>query len=209
MRLLDLYCGAGGAAEGYRRAGFDEILGIDIRPQKHYPFEFTQADALQFMSSPCSLAGFDAVHASPPCQRYSRITGSRKGGELKHPDLVDPTRKMLIASGLPYIIENVVGAPLIDPIMLCGWTFGFETYRHRLFEGSFPLTAPVHKRHETPASSAGNWKPGTFISIAGHFAPVAMGRTALDIDWMTQGELAESVPPYFTEYVGRQLLGQL
>src|SRR5574337_20985 len=125
-RLLDLFCCAGGCAMGYHRAGFD-VVGVDINPQQRYPFEFHQADAMTF-----DLSGFDAIHASPPCQAYT-VLGGRE--DLSHyPDLVDAVRERLQASGKPWIIENVPGAPLRDPITLCGAMFGLRRYRHRLFE---------------------------------------------------------------------------
>src|SRR5690348_4826231 len=128
MRLLDLFCGGGAAAEGYHRAGFDEIVGVDINPQPHYPFTFIQADALTF-----PLDGFDAIHASPPCQDFAqtRYIVSRRGRE--YPRLIAPTRERLIASGLPWIMENVEGAPLMNPVTLCGTALGLRVRRHRLF----------------------------------------------------------------------------
>src|SRR5512139_314282 len=146
-RILDLFCGAGGAAVGYHRAGFD-VVGVDINPQPNYPFEFVQADALWALQQlqvgsllDYHLSDFDAIHASPPCQRYSTAT-KRNGTELEHPDLIGPTRELLQATGLPYVIENVVGAPLRDSILLCGSWFalgadGYRLKRHRLFETSW------------------------------------------------------------------------
>ena len=128
-RLLDLFCKAGGGAMGYVRAGF-EVIGVDIKPQPHYPFEFHQGDAMTY-----PLEGFDAYHASPPCQRYSRTKSLHPG--CKYPDLLAQTRNLLIATGKPWVIENVVGAPFQHWIMLCGMMFGLRTYRHRRFETSF------------------------------------------------------------------------
>ncbi len=130
-RLLDLFCGAGGAAVGYARAGF-EVVGVDIKPQPRYPFEFHQGDALTY-----PLDGFDAIHASPPCQAFTALRSMWNARD--HADLVDATRQRLAESGLPYVIENVPGAPLREPIMLCGSMFGLgtgaaELRRHRLFE---------------------------------------------------------------------------
>lgn len=212
-RIVDLFCYAGGAGMGLYRAGFD-VVGVDIEPQPNYPFEFVCADALGF-----DLAGFDAVWASPPCQRFTRVQAlgeARNGGYPDtHLDLVEPTRAVLRASGLPYIIENVVGAPLIDPITLCGKTFGLKVYRHRLFESNVALTAPPHEPHNDSTPSAGNGKsPKGFISVAGSGGVrgmnaaeiVAYWSYAMGIDWMTRRELAQAVPPVYAEWNGRQLL---
>lgn len=201
--MLDLFCGAGGAAMGYYRAGFD-VVGVDIDPMPNYPFEFIQADALTF-----EISGFDAVHASPPCQHYSYMSACRDGLAAEYPDLVVPTRKRLVSSGLPYVIENVPGSPLVDPIILCGQMFGLELYRHRLFESSVELSVPEHQPHVKPASKAGHWKPGTVISVAGHCSPMALAREAMGIDWMTRDELVEAIPPAYTEFIGEQLIAAL
>jgi DNA (cytosine-5)-methyltransferase 1 len=202
-RLLDLFCGAGGAAMGYHRAGFD-VVGVDITPQRHYPFEFHQADAMSY-----PLDGFDAIHASPPCQRFSAMSSCRPGLADEYPDFVGLTRARLQASGLPWVIENVPGAPLRSPVTLCGFMFGLQLYRHRLFESSFPLAEPRHPEHTIPASKAGHWKPGTIMSVAGHVAPVAEARRAMGIDWMNREEMAEAIPPTYTEHVGAYLLATL
>lgn len=204
MRILDLFCGAGGAAMGYHRAGF-EVVGVDIAPQPNFPFEFHQADALTL--DPGWVASFDVIHASPPCQRYSAMTNARPGLADGYPDLIAHARRLLQESGRPYVIENVPGSPLIDPVMLCGQMFGMELYRHRLFESNAPLAAPPHPEHVVPASRAGHWKPGTIMSVAGHVAPVAKAREVMGIDWTTRDELAESIPPAYTEHLGRLLLG--
>lgn len=201
--LLDLYCGAGGAAMGYSRAGY-QVIGVDIKPQKNYPFEFHQCDALAYLDWACGDF-FDVIHASPPCQRYSKMSNCRPGLADGYPDLIGPTRERLERLGVPYIIENVEGAPLVDPVMLCPQMFGRELYRHRLFETNFPLEQPAHPPHIKPASKAGHWKPGTVMSIAGHIAPIAMARELMGIDWTTREELAEAIPPYFTEYIGRAI----
>jgi DNA (cytosine-5)-methyltransferase 1 len=149
-RLLDLFCGAGGAAMGYHRAGFD-VVGVDIKPQPHYPFEFHQSDALEYVAE--HGHEFDAIHASPPCQAFTALKSMWNA--KPHPDLVDPTRQLLIASGKPYVIENVPGAPLIEAWMLCGTMFGLgtgeaELRRHRLFETTFAMLVPPcshYQRH--------------------------------------------------------------
>jgi len=204
-RLLDLFCCAGGCAMGYHRAGFD-VVGVDINPQPRYPFEFQQADALTF-----DLSGFDAIHASPPCQAYT-VLGGRE--DLSHyPDLVDAVRERLQASGKPWIIENVPGAPLRDPITLCGAMFGLRSYRHRLFESSVRLIAPPHPRHAVRVNRRGenrreHWANGGFITITGDVG-VYCGPEAMGIDWMSGNELSQAIPPAYTEYLGRQLMAAL
>lgn len=203
FKCADLFSGAGGAAMGMHRAGF-EVEGWDIAPQKNYPFKLNVADALA-----ADLSGFDFIWASPPCQRHSSMSNCRPGLADTYPDLIAATRAKLRASGLPYIIENVVGAPLENPITLCGAMFGLQTYRHRLFESNIPLTAPAHPDHATPTSKAGHWRPGTFISVAGHCAPMEMARKAMGIDWMNRGELAEAIPPAYSYHLANQILGHL
>lgn len=208
MKLLDLFCCGGGAAKGYTGAGFT-VTGIDIEPQPKYPYEFIQDDAL------CYLAEhgheYDVIHASPPCQRYSSMTRTAKTSE-QHPDLIAPTRALLEASGKPYIIENVVGAPLRDPVLLCGTMFpGLRVYRHRLFETNWPLVPPVHPKHTAkPMPKAGRGANAEgWLSVAGHFSDVGAAQRAMGIDWLGQKELAQAIPPAYTEYIGRQLLGRL
>lgn len=204
-RLLDLFCGAGGASVGYHRAGFG-VIGVDIAPQPNYPFEFIQADVLGL--TPADLTGFDVVHASPPCQHYSAMSKCRPGLADKYPDLIAPVRDMLEATGAEWVIENVPGAPL-DGITLCGFMFGLPLYRHRIFEASFSIEQPYHRRHTIPASRAGHWEPGTIMSVSGHVAPIAEARRAMGTDWMTRDELTESIPPKYTEYVGLQAIAHM
>ena len=210
-RILDLFCGAGGASMGYHRAGF-EVVGVDLRPQPHYPFPFIQRDAILLLDDLLTWPGFidvygrfDAIHASPPCQRHSRQSNCRPGLAETYPDLIEATRERLEATGLPYVIENVPGAPLRNPIKLCGWTFNRQTYRHRHFESNVPIEEPEHRPHTTPASKAAHWVPGTFVSVAGHCSPIKLCREVMDIDWMPRNELAEAIPPYFTHHVGYHL----
>jgi len=187
---------------GYHQAGF-EVVGVDLNPQPHYPFEFHQADALDF-----SLDGFDAIHASPPCQRFS-VNTKRWGRQEDHPDLVEPIRKRLVESGLPYIIENVPGAPLISPLLLCGSMWGLTRLRrHRLFESNIRLTAPGSCNHAIQHD---------VVSVAGHaggsskrdgtarFGGTALWKELMGIDWMTGKELAESIPPMYTNWLGHLL----
>ena len=191
---------------GYYRAGFD-ILGVDINPQKNYPFDFIEVNAITFLKT-CGdiLYGAEAIHASPPCQAYSRMTNCRPGLKQKYSRLIEPVRELLISTGLPYVIENVEDAPLVDPITLCGFMFGYELYRHRLFESNFRLMEPLHPEHVKPASKAGHWTPGTVMSVSGHIAPIKLAREVMDIDWTNREELAEAVPPYYTSYIGDQLM---
>lgn len=208
-RLLDLCCGAGGAAMGYYRAGF-EVVGVDIKPQKNYPFEFHQIDALEVLrDAGKTLVGwsrFVAIHASFPCQRHSQMSNCRPGLADTYDDLIAEGRELLEATGLPWVMENVPGSPLRADVTLCGQMFGLPLYRHRLFEANFPLIQLGHPDHVIPASSAGHWKPGTIISVSGHVAPIKVARQAMGIDWTNREELAEAIPPAYTDYIGAQLL---
>lgn len=205
-RLLDLYCKAGGAAKGYADAGFD-VVGVDIEPQPRYPFAFIQADVMAL--DPRFLQFFDAIHASPPCQAHSNAQRIQR---REHPDLIAPTRRMLRASGAPYIIENVEGAPLIDPVVLCGAQapLHLKLYRHRAFEVSFPVRRPAHFAHVAPQTKMGRPpQDGEFMHVVGNFSGVERAREVMGIDWMTRDELREAIPPAYTEYLGKQLLAHL
>ena len=203
--LLDLFCGAGGAAKGYADAGFT-VIGVDSAPQPRYPYPFVQADALEFVR----LNGhqFAAIHASPPCQRYSATRTLDRERATTYPDLIGPVRDALVASGKPYVIENVVGAPLLKPIRLCGTMFPGEltVYRHRLFESNIPLTAPRHGRHEYVCPRVGR-PPAAhgWMIVAGHYIGAAAARRAMGISWMTRDELSQAIPPPYTRYIGNQL----
>lgn len=205
-RLLDLFCGAGGAAMGYHRAGF-EVVGVDIKPQKHYPFEFHQADAMTY-----PLDGFDAIHASPPCQAHSFVS-CFNNVKSRHPKLIEPTRERLKATGKPYIIENVTGAPLINPVVLCGAMFDLRVYRHRGFECSWFMMEIPHPRHDakcTPLKKRAKHKEGEFLTVTGHFAyPLKTVREYMGIDWMDRQEIPQAIPPAYTEWIGRQLMEAL
>lgn len=204
LRAVDLFCCAGGAAVGLNRAGFSIIDGYDIEPQKNYPYRFHLGNALE-----ADLSKADFVWASPPCQNHSRMSGCREGLRDKYPSLIAATRAKLKAWGGPYIIENVVGAPLENPVMLCGAMFGLATYRHRIFESNIALAVPPHPKHATPTSKAGHWKPGTLISVAGNCAPMSMAREAMGMDWTTRAELVEAIPPAFSLFLGRQIIQTL
>lgn len=206
-KLLDLFCKGGGASAGYHAAGFD-VTGADIEPQPDYPFDFIQTDALTI-----DLAGYDVIAASPPCQLFSSATPIeiREG----YPDLLTPIRerlrKALAAPGGPwaYVIENVPGAPLIDPIMICGDTLRLGVRRHRLFESNFPLrgTPCWHDRPERPVAVYGTY--GQRIRRAEredetHSTDDA--RSAMGIDWLPWPALTQAIPPAFTHWLGVQLL---
>jgi DNA (cytosine-5)-methyltransferase 1 len=211
-KLLDLFCGAGGAAMGYHLAGFD-VYGVDIKHQPNYPFWFRQADALEF-----PLDGFDVIHASPPCQGYSDMA---KPTKREYPLLIEPIRERLQAAGVPYVIENVEGAPLIDPVLLCGVERGlrlgeYVLRRHRLFESNVPLRSngcACHKgdgitmavygggnttKARTSATSGGRPYKGTADER----------RAIMGMPWATMAEVNEAIPPAYAEFVGRQVIKQ-
>jgi DNA (cytosine-5)-methyltransferase 1 len=233
-RLLDLFCGAGGAAMGYHQAGFD-VVGVDIAPQPHYPFEFRQMDALTavrdlVVDDPAwwdLWDRFDAVHASPPCQAYTTAGNGWKSrlGESRdrHPDLLDTTRQALQATGLPYVIENVPGAPMPDHIVLCGLSFGLGVRRHRWFETNWmvwaPPPCPPHdedyvivfgggvrgRSHQIGRTTTGKGGP----IIRRPTLSLKRGQEAMGIDWMDRNELSQAIPPAYTEFIGEQLIRHL
>jgi DNA (cytosine-5)-methyltransferase 1 len=203
---------------GYHRAGF-EVVGVDIAPQPNYPFAFYKGDALETVGLMLDLElwgldEFDAIHASPPCQAYTRA-GALRTVKLDHPDLIAPTRELLKATGLPYVIENVPGSPLINPVQLCGtfWGLGgpgWELQRHRGFEASFPILGLGACRHRLPAISVvGHGATKATRERLGRNPTIAEKRAAMGIDWTNRDELSEAIPPVYTEYVGRQLLAHV
>lgn len=208
MRVLDLFCGAGGAAMGIHRALPDaEIVGVDIKPQKHYPFTFVLADAMTF-----PLDGYDFIWASPPCQGYSRMLNLPWLHGRTYPMLIPGVRERLVGSGAAWCIENVEDAPLAHPFVLCGWSLGLPIYRHRRFESSHILLAPAHVKHPIPIFSSPYLNrrygaSGGVISIVGHTSGVGTKRAAdaLGIDWMTREELCQAVPPAYSEFIVRQI----
>lgn len=203
-RLLDLYCCAGGAGAGYAQAGF-EVVGVDINFQKNYPFEFHQADALEFLAT--YGHEFDAIHASPPCQAHSSLT--KLTSQREHIDLIPETREALIALGKPWIIENVPGSPLRNPIMLCGTNFGLGVARHRYFESNIDLVwheTCDHTGKELYTVLSKSCRPiGDMRAKSSH----EIGKKVMRVDWMTQYELGMAIPPAYTEYLGGQLLAEL
>lgn len=187
---------------GYSQAGF-EVVGVDINHQKNYPFEFVQGDALEYLKE--HGHEFDVIHASPPCQAYA-ITNNIWKKSDSYPDLVAPTRELLIETGKPYVIENVPGAPLISPIKLCGVMFDLHVIRHRLFESNQLLFQPQHVKHKFRASYGRTPKNGEYYTISGHFGDVEGARKAMGIPWMVRNELSQAIPPAYTKYIGEQLI---
>ena len=216
---------------GYYRAGFD-VTGVDRAPMPRYPFEFIQGDALEYLAA--HGHEYDAIHASPPCQGYSAMRNLPWLKDRDYPMLIDPTRDGLMAVGKPWVIENVERAPLQNGITLCGTMFGLKTYRHRRFESSIMLLAPPHEKHQVVIGAgrmlndrakpnAEGWvslpgkapgkrmnglrdNPNGMVVVAGHFAGQDAAKAAMGIDWMSRDELAEAIPPVYTEFIGRQLI---
>lgn len=216
MRILDLYCGAGGAGAGYAQAGYD-VTGVDIDPQPDYPFEFWQTDALEFLSDlvrfPRARAEYDLIHASPPCQTHSALTaGNRgRGWEDDHVDLIPETRELLDATGIPYVIENVQGAPIRRDLTLCGEMFGLAVIRHRYFElGRWTTEPPTHIRHR---GRVAGWRhgiryDGPYFAVhgdGGGKGSITDWQHAMGIDWMTtKHDLSEAIPPAYTKWIGER-----
>lgn len=207
-RALDLFCCAGGATKGLQQAGF-HVTGVDIRPQPRYcGDEFHQADALTF-----PLDGFDFVWASPVCKGYTRarrIHGHKDwypSGQIetlrgRFKDHMRRHNRLL-----PYVIENVVGAPLLCPFMLCGTMFGLRVYRHRHFEASFLMPKIAHYPHKgTTNSHRGMGKGGEYVCVAGHNFLMSEAKAAMGIDWMAQSEISQAIPPAYAEFIGRQVM---
>ena len=240
-RLLDLFCGAGGAAMGYHRAGFD-VVGVDINPQPRYPFEFHQADAVDLLRDIAGcrdLPGFyevDAIHASPPCQFFSTMSAMPNARE--HVDLLTPTREWLARMTVPWVIENVPGAPLnaappslfsdTSGVTLCGSMFGltadfdgttYELRRHRLFESNVPLAQPACRHRYPVIGFYGDHARTRQRTVAGHRdrggditgldRKMPLVRDLMGIDWMRWDEAVLAIPPAYTEFIGMQLLDRV
>lgn len=213
-RLLDLFCGAGGCTRGYQMAGF-HVTGVDLVESPRYcGNDFIQADALEV-----ALSGYDAIHASPPCQHASSLRSLSPHKE--YPNLIPPTRERLQAAGVPYVIENVVGSELRQPIRLCGSSFGLRIRRHRLFElhGFHPALVPPCAHHWQndriyPALNGQDRKRGGRSGIVGVYGNGGDKRAdlwpdAMGIDWMTRKELTQALPPVFTQWIGERLMAEL
>lgn len=191
---------------GYHQAGFN-VVGVDIIPMPRYPFKFVQEDALSFLDDLIckgNRIAFDAIHASPPCQAFTPAKHIRQN---KHPDFIGPVRERLEKIGLPYVIENTLGSPLRNPVMLCGSMFTeLRVYRHRLFETNWPLTQLAHPEHTYAITKMGRPpQPDEFMHVVGNFSGVKAAKDAMGIDWMTRNELREAIPPAYAKFVGEQL----
>lgn len=211
MRLLDLFCGVGGASAGYATAGFD-VIGIDLKHGKRYPYTYIRGDVLDYLHDLEFLRSFDVIHASPPCQTHSITQHLRnaQGKTTSKVDLIPQTRAALIASGKPYIIENVPGSPLIDPIQLCGSSFNLKVRRHRLFESNMPLKGSIcnHKRQGRPIGVYGSLNDQ--IPQGGKTATtIDEARNAMAIEWAIWTELVEAIPPAYTWHLGAQIVSWL
>lgn len=223
-RLLDLFCGAGGAAMGYHRAGF-EVVGVDIEPHLEYPFEFHQADALDVLDAllpdgrggSWCLSDFDTIHASPPCQRYSSCASLHPANEYS--DLYLPVLERLKMSGLPYVVENVIGAPYRTGVVLCGSMFGMPIRRHRNFESNVAMLAPECRHSEQGelvgiyGNSDGEHKPGfkhPGVKRGPRQATTAEARRVMEMPWASRRrEITEAIPPCFTQFIGGYLISHL
>jgi DNA (cytosine-5)-methyltransferase 1 len=207
VKLLDLFCGAGGASAGYAAAGF-EVHGVDLKHGKRYPYTYVRADVLDVLRDKNYLDQFDVIHASPPCQTHSITKHLRnaQGKTTSKLDLIPQTRAALVESGKPYIIENVPGSPLINPIQLCGSSFGLKVRRHRLFESNMALVGSVcdHKSQGRPVGVYGSLNDE--IPKGGKTAAtIDQARNAMGISWAIWTELVEAIPPAYTKYLGGQL----
>lgn len=209
-KVLDLFCGAGGASMGLYRAGFD-VIGIDHRPQPRYPFRFIQADALE---PPLDFSRFDLIWASPPCQAHSVLRHLYPGRSYScH---IAHVRRMLEQSGKPYVIENVPGAPLKPSVVLCGSSFGLRVRRHRLFESSIVLLGPQcdHATQGHPIDVTGTGgrritrRRGDHGGACQKPRNLAEAREAMGINWMTRKELTQAIPPAYAEFIGRAFIAQ-
>lgn len=202
LKALDLFCGEGGASAGLNKAGFD-VTGVDINPMPRYPYAFRLGDALTYPTD-----GFDFIWASPPCQLFSPLAHREDLSAFEN--LIEPTRAKLKASGLPWVMENVPDAPLRADLTLCANAFGLRSYRHRIFECSFPVVQPPHPKHEKRVNRRGenrreHWANGGHITITGDIG-VYIGQEAMGIDWMSGNGLSEAIPPAYAKYIAEQFL---
>lgn len=219
MKMVDFFCCQGGCSRGYMDSGlFESVVGVDINPQPRYPYEFIQGDAMELMADKDFMSRFDFAHASPPCQGYSAL---KYMTTTDHPELVPQTRALLARSGKPWVIENVVGAPITDALMLCGTMFGLKTRRHRLFETSTGFIFPPAScscrgkrvkdyalKRQLGKNIISSWENGAeLLDITGHEFKVDQASEVMGIDWMTGKGLSQAIPPVYTEYIARQMFG--
>lgn len=204
MKVLDLFCGAGGAAMGLHRTWPDaEIIGVDNAPQPRYPFRFIQADWRDFVMA--STIKFDFLWASPVCKRYTQMLNHGLTPRENHPDFIPQLRAFLVSTLKPYVIENVGGAPLLNPGMLCGEMFKLRVIRHRFFETRFPVEWPKHVRHNPRgAMRSQRDKDAYYYRVYGHETGKREWGKAMGIDWMRSPELAQAIPPAYSEYIAKQ-----
>lgn len=213
-KALDLFCKAGGVTKGLQRAGF-EVTGIDIQPQKNYCGDnFILGDVFEWLGWPDFIKQFSLICASPPCQAYTRLNNIR-GNAHKHPRLIEKVREALNQQTNIWVIENVPGAPLLNPVMLCGTMFpSLRVYRHRLFECSWgkPDAPGICNHTFAMGPSKGAYHrldESEFITCCGHNFQAKSGRIAMQIDWMTRDEMAQAIPPAYSEFIGREAMKQL
>jgi len=217
-RLLDLFCGAGGAAMGYHRAGF-EVVGVDNKPQPHYPFPFLQMEALEAMDrlirgegltfsngETLYLKDFDAIHASPPCQLWSKSAKQWRIKGKVYPDYITPIRWRFFEIHCLYVIENVIEAPLIQPMILNGGDFGINIHRPRAFETNFHIPFRLNCQLKKPLKMGRTPTSDDVIQPVGHFAGVAEVGKRMGLIGLNQSELAQAIPPAYTEYIGKYLM---
>lgn len=202
IKCLDLYCCAGGAGEGYHLAGFD-VLGVDISEQPKNPHKFVKADAIEYLLE--HGHEYDFIHASPPCQKYTKASKQWRKAGKQYAALIDETRQALIKVGKPWVIENVPDAPLIDPVFLNGSYFGIKIHRPRYFESSFSLPQPVIPPSK-PVKMGRPIKEGDILQPVGHFSGVKYAQKEMGLPWMGQKELAQAIPPIYTKWIAKQWL---
>ena len=205
MKCLDLFCCAGGAGEGYRLAGFD-VTGVDIIPQPKNPHKFILSDAISYLIE--HGHEYDFIHASPPCQAYTKAGKQWRKNGVEYPDLIAETRNALQKVGKPWVIENVPGSPLINPILLNGSVFGIKVHRPRLFESSFPLLQPQVPPMR-PVKMGRQIKAGDIVQPVGHFSGVEYAAKEMGLEWMGQKELAQAIPPVYTRWIAEEFLRSL
>ena len=206
MKILDLFCGAGGAGYGYFLADF-EVIGIDNKEQKNYPFKFVLSDAFIYLKD--HYNEFDAIHASPPCQQYTKSAKQWRKLGKKYPDLIEECRSLLTKTNKPFIIENVPNSPLINPVILNGYNFGLLVHRKRLFECNFFVKQPEILKTKTPVKMGRPIRQGDIIQPVGHFSGVEYAKKQMGIEWMNGSELSQAIPPAYTKYIGKFLTEEI